>query len=61
MWLLVAGKAQRVKPGSVVYIPANAIHHAVATPDADVMFFTVKDTSHSLHGVKAASGSGAAR
>ena len=24
-----------------------------ATPEADVLFFTVKDASHSLHGIKA--------
>jgi quercetin dioxygenase-like cupin family protein len=58
---VVGGKPQRVKPGSVVYIPADTVHHAVATPDADVLFFTVKDTSHGLHGVKAASGKGGAR
>jgi len=42
------------KPGSVVYIPSNMIHSGKATPDADVVFFTVKDASHSLHGSKAA-------
>ena len=42
------------KPGSVVYVPSNAIHSAEATPEADVVFFTVKDASHSLHGTKAA-------
>ncbi len=41
------------KPGSVVYIPSNAVHSGKATPDADVVFFTVKDASHSLHGIKA--------
>jgi quercetin dioxygenase-like cupin family protein len=50
---VVGGQRQRVKPGYAIYIPANTIHHTVATPDADVVFFTVKDTSHSLHGVKA--------
>jgi hypothetical protein len=30
------------------------IHSAEATPEADVVFFTVKDASHSLHGTKAA-------
>jgi quercetin dioxygenase-like cupin family protein len=39
------------KPG--VYVPSNVIHSAKATPDGDVVFFTVKDASHSLHGVKA--------
>ena len=41
------------KPGSVVYVPSNVVHSAKATADADVVFFTVKDASHSLHGVKA--------
>src|ERR1700752_3396865 len=33
------------KPGSVVYVPSNVIHSAKATPDGDVVFFTVKDAS----------------
>ena len=41
------------KAGSVVYVPSNVVHSARATPEADVVFFTVKDASHSLHGVKA--------
>jgi len=40
-------------PGSVIYVPSNAIHSAQATPEADVVFFTVKDASHSLHGTRA--------
>jgi quercetin dioxygenase-like cupin family protein len=40
-------------PGSVVYIPANVVHSGQVTPDGDVVFFTVKDASHSLHGIKA--------
>ena len=42
------------KPGSVVYVPSNVIHSGKATPEADVVFFTVKDASHGLHGIKAA-------
>jgi quercetin dioxygenase-like cupin family protein len=42
------------RPGSVVYVPSNAVHTGRATADADVVFFTVKDASHSLHGIKAA-------
>jgi quercetin dioxygenase-like cupin family protein len=42
------------RPGSVVYVPANVVHSGKATADADVVFFTVKDASHSLHGIKAA-------
>ena len=42
------------KPGCVVYVPSNVIHSAKAAPEADVVFFTVKDASHGLHGTKAA-------
>ena len=41
------------KPGSVIYIPADAVHGLKATSDGDVVFFTCKDASHSLHGIKA--------
>ncbi|MFL9824743.1 cupin domain-containing protein [Rhodoplanes sp. SY1] len=40
-------------PGSLVYIPAGTIHSGGATEAGDVLFFTVKDASHSLHGIKA--------
>jgi quercetin dioxygenase-like cupin family protein len=49
----IDGKQIDAKPGSVVYIPANTIHAGKATAEADVLFFTVKDASHSLHGIKA--------
>lgn len=49
----IDGKQIDVKPGSVVYIPANKVHSGSATPEADVVFFTVKDASHGLHGIKA--------
>ena len=49
----VDGNVITAKPGSVVYIPANVVHSGTATPEADVLFFTAKDTSHSLHGIKA--------
>ena len=54
----VGGKEITARPGSVLYIPANLVHSGKATPDADVLFFTVKDTSHSLHGTKADTPSG---
>jgi quercetin dioxygenase-like cupin family protein len=41
------------KPGSVVYVPSNVVHSGKATTDGDVVFFTVKDASHGLHGMKA--------
>jgi quercetin dioxygenase-like cupin family protein len=42
------------KPGSVVYVPSNVVHSGEATAERDVVFFTVKDASHSLHGIKVA-------
>ncbi len=50
----IGGKVVEAKPGSLLYIPADAVHDGKAGPDADVVFFTVKDASHSLHGIKAA-------
>jgi quercetin dioxygenase-like cupin family protein len=50
----IGGKEVEARPGTVLYVPSNTVHSGKATPDGDVVFFTVKDTSHSLHGVKAA-------
>ena len=36
-----------------MYVPSNVVHSGKATADPDVVFFTVKDASHSLHGIKA--------
>ena len=49
----IGEKELTAKPGSVIYIPANMVHSGKATVEADVLFFTVKDASHSLHGNKA--------
>jgi len=49
----IGDKDFEAKAGSVVYVPANAVHSGKATPDADVVFFTCKDSSHGLHGIKA--------
>jgi quercetin dioxygenase-like cupin family protein len=49
----IDGQTVEAKPGSVVYVPSDVIHSAQATAEADVVFFTVKDASHSLHGTKA--------
>lgn len=46
----VAGVKTRVTPGSLVYIPANAVHSALADPTEDVIFFTAKDMSHGIVG-----------
>jgi quercetin dioxygenase-like cupin family protein len=50
---VVGGKAVEAPPGSCLYIPAETVHSGGATSDGDVVFFTVKDASHSLHGIKA--------
>ena len=48
----VGGKDIVAPAGSVLYIPSNTVHNGKATAERDVVFFTVKDTSHSLHGNK---------
>ena len=50
----IGGNRITARAGSVLYVPADVVHSGGATPDADVLFFTVKDTSHSLHGRRAA-------
>ena len=50
----IGDKEIEARPGSVVYIPSNVIHSGGATKDADVVFFTCKDASHGLQGIKAA-------
>ncbi len=49
---VVNGQRDIMTPGKVIYIPAGTTHYGRALPEADVVFFTVKDTSHGLHGVK---------
>ena len=46
----VDGVKSRVPSGSLIYIPANAVHSALATPDEDVIFLTAKDMSHGIIG-----------
>ena len=48
----VDGQRRLVKPGEAIYIPANVVHFATATAEEDVVFFTVKDASHGLHGIR---------
>jgi quercetin dioxygenase-like cupin family protein len=50
------GPEQLCGPGTLLYFPANMVHSTVATTDEDVVFFTVKDLSHGIHG-RAADGS----
>lgn len=46
------GQTHRCGPGNVIYIPANTIHQGGATAGQDALFFTCKDSSHGLHGIK---------
>ena len=50
----IGDKEVDAKAGSLLYIPSNVVHSGKATADGDVVFFTCKDASHSLHGIKAA-------
>jgi quercetin dioxygenase-like cupin family protein len=52
MELLVDGKRHTAHPGELLYIPANTVHCGCTTSAQDAKFFTVKDASHSLHGIK---------
>lgn len=49
----VGGQDIEARPGSVIYVPANVTHSGTASNASDVVFFTVKDASHNLHGTKA--------
>lgn len=46
------GQTHRCGPGNVIYVPANTIHQGGATAGQDALFFTCKDSSHGLHGIK---------
>ena len=46
----VDGVKSRVAAGSLIYIPADTVHSALATPDEDVIFLTAKDMSHGIVG-----------
>jgi quercetin dioxygenase-like cupin family protein len=48
----IDGKECPATAGEVVYIPSNAVHKAQVTSDKDAVFFTCKDASHSLQGIK---------
>jgi quercetin dioxygenase-like cupin family protein len=50
---VVGDEVVRVPAGSVLYIPSGIVHEGRAGSERDLVFFTVKDTSHSLHGIKA--------
>ena len=46
----VNGKKVVAPAGTLIYIPANAPHTLVSTPDEDVIFIAIKDLSHGIIG-----------
>jgi quercetin dioxygenase-like cupin family protein len=46
----VNGKRVLAPAGTLIYIPANAPHTLVSTPDEDVIFIAIKDLSHGIIG-----------
>ena len=50
---VIDGHSIEARPGTVVYVPADTVHSGKASPDGDVVFFTVKDGSYGLQGIKA--------
>ena len=57
----IDGVKARVRPGFLVYMPPNVVHSATASPEADVVFLTFKDTSYGLWGIPADQESSRAR
>lgn len=52
MELVVDGERHTAQAGELIYIPANTVHCGSTPNGKDAKFFTVKDASHSLHGIK---------
>lgn len=46
----VNGKRVVAPAGTLIYIPANAPHTLISTPDEDVIFIAIKDLSHGIIG-----------
>jgi quercetin dioxygenase-like cupin family protein len=46
----VNGKRVKAPAGTLIYIPANAPHTLVSTPDEDVIFIAIKDLSQGIIG-----------
>jgi quercetin dioxygenase-like cupin family protein len=47
---VVNGRRVHAPAGTLIYIPANAPHTLVATPDEDVIFIAIKDLSQGIVG-----------
>jgi quercetin dioxygenase-like cupin family protein len=55
----IDGRKWDAKTGSLVFIPANAVHALVASTEGDAVFLTAKDTSHGIAGTAVGNASGA--
>jgi quercetin dioxygenase-like cupin family protein len=53
MELTVDGQRHTAYPGEAIYIPAGVEHCGSSPEGKDAKFFTVKDASWGLHGIKA--------
>ncbi|MCC7345893.1 MAG: cupin domain-containing protein [Variibacter sp.] len=51
--MVIEGEKIVGTPGMVIYVPAKAVHEARSTGDTDLVFFTCKDRSHGIAGIKA--------
>lgn len=47
---VVNGQEALVEPGTLIHIPANAVHATVATTDGDVVFLAIKDMTWGIAG-----------
>jgi quercetin dioxygenase-like cupin family protein len=52
MELIVDGERHTANQGELIYIPANTVHCGSTPEGKDAKFFTVKDASWGLHGIK---------
>ena len=49
----IGNKDIEARPGMLLYVPSNVVHSLKATLEADGVFFTAKDASQGLQGVRA--------
>jgi quercetin dioxygenase-like cupin family protein len=47
---IVNGEERLITPGTLIHIPANAVHATIATADEDVIFLAIKDMSWGIAG-----------
>jgi quercetin dioxygenase-like cupin family protein len=50
--MTVGGQRRLVGPREVVYVPSNVVHSSKTAPGEDVVFFTIKDSSFGLYGIR---------